>query len=170
MHWYEKTKHSPGTAADLGLRENVQRVRVHSPSELGETFARLEDWMRLLGYLRRDIFAVQLTLHEAVTNAFQHGNRGDLAKSIRIRFLVSPDEVLVGVEDEGPGFDPDLVPDPFDEPVLDRPGGRGLLLMRAYTTWVSFEPPGNCVTFCRRRSGCAGARLAGPSGRAEGPA
>jgi serine/threonine-protein kinase RsbW len=151
-HWYGTIKHFHGAAADLGLQENVQLAQVHLPSELGDIFAKLEDRMRVLGYPRRDIFAVKLALHEAATNAFRHGNRGDPDKYVRISFLATPDEVLVGVEDQGRGFDPDRVPDPLDEPILDRPGGRGLLLMRAYTTWMSFDPPGNRVTFCRRRS------------------
>jgi serine/threonine-protein kinase RsbW len=152
VHWFGKRKYIPGAAADLGLRENVQRAQVHSPSELWEIDGRVEAWMRLLGYSRQDLFAVQLALHEAVINAFQHGNRGDRGKSIRVAFLITADEVLVRVEDDGKGFDPNLLPDPLGEKSLNGPGGRGLLLMRAYTTWLNVEPPGNRVTFCRRRS------------------
>jgi serine/threonine-protein kinase RsbW len=167
MHRYGKSKPFPGAAGDLDLRENVQRARVHLPSELGEIFARLENWMRILGYARRDLIAVQLALYEAATNAFHHGNRSDPSKDVRISFLVTPDEVLVSVQDQGWGFDPDLVPDPLDEQILDRPGGLGLLLLRACTTWLSFDPPGNRVTFGRRRSDFRVPALPGSSGPAE---
>jgi serine/threonine-protein kinase RsbW len=60
--------------------------------------------------------------------------------------------VVLEVEDQGQGFDPDQVPDPRREPYMDRPGGRGLFLMRTYMTWVSFNREGNRVTFSRRRS------------------
>jgi serine/threonine-protein kinase RsbW len=166
MHWYGKTKYFTGPVEDLGLGEKVQQAQVRLPSELGELSARLEDWMRFLGYPRRDIFAVQLVLHEAASNAYRHGNRGDPDKSIRVSYLVAPDEVLVVVEDQGPGFDPGLVLDPLAGPIRDRPAGFGLLLMRAYSTWVQFDPPGNRVTFCRRRSD---SQVPGPPGL-SGPA
>jgi serine/threonine-protein kinase RsbW len=164
MHWYGKTKHYTGPVEDLGPGEKVQLAQVRRPSELGELSARLEGWMRFLGYRRRDIFAVQLVLHEAASNAFRHGNRRDPHKSIRVSYLVAPDEVLVVVEDMGQGFDPNLVPDPLAEHIRDRPCGIGLLLMRAYSTWVQFDPPGNRVTFCRRRSDSQLPGLPGPSG------
>jgi serine/threonine-protein kinase RsbW len=167
MDQYGKSKHFPGAAGDLDLRENVQRARVHLPSELGDIFARLVAWMRMQGYPRRDLIAVQLALHEAATNAFCHGNCGDPSKDVHLSFLVTPDEVLVGVQDQGRGFDLDLVADPPDEPILDQPGGLGLLLMRACTTWMSFDPPGNRVTFCRRRSDFRVPALPGGPGPAE---
>ena len=167
MHQYGINTHFPGAAGDLDLRENVQQARVHLPSELGEILARLEGWMGILGYARRDTFAVQLALHEAAANAFRHGNRGDPAKEVRISFLVTPDEALVSVEDQGRGFDPDLVPSPRDEEIPDGPGGLGLQLMRVCTTWMSFDPPGNRVTFCRRRSDAQVPRLPGPHGPAQ---
>jgi serine/threonine-protein kinase RsbW len=166
MHWYGKTRHFIGPVEDLGLGEKVQQAQVHLPSELGGLSARLEDWMRFLGYPRRDIFAVQLVLHEAASNAYRHGNRRDPDKSIRVSYLVAPDEVLVVVEDQGRGFDPDLVPDPLAENIRDRPLGLGLLLMRAYSSWVHFDPPGNRVIFCRRRSDTPVPGLPGPSGPA----
>jgi len=137
---------------DLNLAEKGQRVLLRVPSEMATTLNKLEDWMRILGYPRKDIFAVNLAAHEAMINAFRHGNRWDPRKCVRVSFLVTPAEVLVGVEDQGKGFDPAEVPDPLSDEILDRPGGRGLFLMRAYATWVTFEPPGNRVTLCKRRS------------------
>jgi serine/threonine-protein kinase RsbW len=112
----------------------------------------LEAWMRILGYANKDIFAVRLAFNEAVINAFRHGNRSDPGKRIHVRYLVTAAEILLQVEDQGPGFDPNQVPDPLSEPFLDRPCGRGLFLMRSYMTWVSFNREGNRVTLCRQRS------------------
>jgi serine/threonine-protein kinase RsbW len=44
------------------------------------------------------------------------------------------------------------VPDPLAEDNLERPGGRGLLLMRSYMTWVRFNRRGNAVTLFKQRS------------------
>jgi serine/threonine-protein kinase RsbW len=151
-------------ADDLELEKNLQRVHVRRPPEMEEVFEKLENWMRIHGYPHRDLFAVVLALQEAAANAFRHGNRSDPGKHVRISFLVKPDEVLVSVEDQGRGFDPELVPDPVANEALDRPGGRGLFLMRAYTTWLSFDPPGNRVTFCRLRSDISVNGLSPPAG------
>lgn len=43
------------------------------------------------------------------------------------------------------------VADPLAPENQERPGGRGLLLMRSYMTWVEFNDTGNCVTMGRRR-------------------
>ena len=55
------------------------------------------------------------------------------------------------VKDEGKGFDPQRVPDPLAPVNLERPGGRGVLLMRHYMTWVRYNRRGNRVMLCKRR-------------------
>jgi serine/threonine-protein kinase RsbW len=105
-----------------------------------------------LGYPPRDGQAVRLALEEAVVNGVRHGNGGDPARRVLVRCWVRPDAVLAEVEDEGPGFDPSLVPDPTLPENMDRPSGRGLLLMRHFMTWVRFCGRGNCVMLYKRRS------------------
>jgi serine/threonine-protein kinase RsbW len=99
-----------------------------------------------------DIFATGLALLEVVTNAFFHGNKGDPGKLVRVRYLVTPAEVLLEVEDEGGGFDPSRVPHPLAEGNVGRRPQRGLFVARAYASWVSFSSRGNRVSLCRRRS------------------
>jgi serine/threonine-protein kinase RsbW len=125
---------------------------VYAPGKLHPFFEILAFWMKALGYSRKDVFAVWLALDEAVCHAFLHGNQGDFSKPICIRYLVTPDEVLLEVEDQRHGINQDRVPDPLTEPYLDRFRGRGLFLLRTYMTWVSFSPQGNRVTFARQRS------------------
>jgi serine/threonine-protein kinase RsbW len=134
---------------DLGLEADVCRVRLRFLSEVGPLLEKLQGLMTVLGYPRKDIFAVALALHEAVVNALRHGNRGDPTKQVRVSYLVRPTEVVLEVEDEGKGFDPDLVADPLLDGNVGRPNGRGLFLMRAYMTWVHFSRLGNRVTLCR---------------------
>jgi serine/threonine-protein kinase RsbW len=109
--------------------------------------------MAAAGYPEEDRFAAQLALDEAIRNALKHGNGGDRAKRVRVRYHVDARRVLAEVEDEGRGFDPAQVPDPRAVENLGRPGGRGVLLMRRYTTWLRFNERGNCVSLGWRRSG-----------------
>jgi serine/threonine-protein kinase RsbW len=60
--------------------------------------------------------------------------------------------VLAEVEDEGPGFNPAVVPDPTLPENLEQTGGRGLLLMRHYMSWVHYSERGNHVTLGKCRS------------------
>jgi serine/threonine-protein kinase RsbW len=63
-----------------------------------------------------------------------------------VEWSFGPDSVTLSVEDRGKGFEPDAVPDPRDPSLLEVPGGRGLLLMRAYMHDVQHNERGNRVT------------------------
>lgn len=104
------------------------------------------------GYPPRDLFGMRLALEEAISNAVQHGHRGDPDRRIRVRYRLSAHRVLAEVEDQGAGFDPQRVPDPRAAENLGQPSGRGLLLMRSFLTWVGHNDRGNRVTLCKCRS------------------
>jgi serine/threonine-protein kinase RsbW len=104
------------------------------------------------GYGQQDIHAVRLGLEEALVNAIRHGHGGDPAKTVRFQYAVSPEEVRAEVEDQGPGFDPNQVPDPLALENLEKPSGRGLLLMRHYLTEVRYNARGNVVSLRKRRT------------------
>lgn len=104
------------------------------------------------GYREADIFGIRLVLEEAIVNGLKHGNRFDPSKHVTVRFNVDADQVLVQVEDEGAGFDPEDLPDPTADENLDRPSGRGVLLMRCYSSWFRYNDRGNCVTLCKQPS------------------
>lgn len=55
------------------------------------------------------------------------------------------------IRDEGAGFDPSTLPKANDSPVLKRPHGRGVLLMRAFMDEVSYGSVGNEVTLVKHR-------------------
>jgi serine/threonine-protein kinase RsbW len=105
------------------------------------------------GYSNKETFGVRLALEEALVNAIKHGHKGDPSKEVHLRYRLSHECLLAEIEDQGPGFNPADVPDPFAPENLERPCGRGLLLMRNYMTWVRFNPTGNRVTMCRLRRG-----------------
>jgi serine/threonine-protein kinase RsbW len=131
------------------------------PSETAAARRVQEDIERSLKKHRfdeRDIFSVKLAVEEALVNAIKHGNRMDRAKKIRICYCVTPDRLEIDIADEGPGFDPNDVPDPMAIENLERPCGRGLLLIRHYMNEVIFHPPGNRLTMIKKRTPISGHR------------
>lgn len=97
------------------------------------------------GYTEDDAFAIKLALEEALTNAIKHGNDNDLAKTITVQWAVDARQAVIIVTDQGPGFDPGGVPDPTADENIQRPCGRGIMLMRAYMTEVAYNATGNQV-------------------------
>jgi serine/threonine-protein kinase RsbW len=100
----------------------------------------------------REIFSIKLALEEAIVNAMKHGNQYDRSKRVFIETHITHDRFFVKIMDEGPGFDPGDVPDPMAVENLERPCGRGLLLMRHYMSEVVFIPPGNGVAMSKLRA------------------
>jgi serine/threonine-protein kinase RsbW len=131
---------------------SLNALTIRSTSDVGNALAPVLGAMVLAGYPEKDRFAVHLALEEALVNGIKHGNHGDPAKHVTLRFRVTEESVVAEVEDEGEGFDPTLVPDPLAPENLEHCSGRGLLLMRAYMTWVHHNDDGNCVTLCKYRS------------------
>jgi serine/threonine-protein kinase RsbW len=131
---------------------HLRRERVWSLDGLAPVLDQLVTEMALWGYPHRDTFAVRLALEEAIVNAIKHGHRGQAGKPVQVSYVVVEEWMLVEVEDQGPGFDPQRVPDPLAEENLEKPSGRGLFLMRCYMSWVRFFGRGNVVSMCRKRS------------------
>jgi serine/threonine-protein kinase RsbW len=113
-----------------------------------EVIERLEQ----LGWDGRDLFAVEMALAESLTNAIRHGNRNDESKFVQVECRASPERFWMRVEDEGVGFRPEKVPDCTADENLERCGGRGLALIKAYMTSVQYNDRGNCVTMERIRT------------------
>ncbi|MGH7171747.1 MAG: ATP-binding protein, partial [Gemmataceae bacterium] len=89
-------------------------------------------------------------LEEALVNAIKHGHKFDPSKEVQLRYYLTAECLLAEIEDQGCGFKPEDVPNPFAPENLERPSGRGLLLMQNYMTWVRYNDAGNCVTMCRQ--------------------
>jgi serine/threonine-protein kinase RsbW len=116
-----------------------------------EIIAELEQ----LGWQDADLFGIRMALEESLTNAIRHGNCLDESKLVAVECKVSPERFWLRVEDEGPGFCPQDVPDCTSEENLGCPGGRGLALIKAYMTSVEYNEAGNCVTMEKTRSAAA---------------
>ena len=99
--------------------------------------------MSAQGYAHEDDFGVLLALEQALVNAIKHGHHYDLTKRVSVRYRVSRTHTLVEVRDQGPGFDP-AAPEN-----RERPSGRGLLLVRKYTSRLLHKRRGNGVRLCK---------------------
>ncbi|MCH7990018.1 MAG: ATP-binding protein [Planctomycetes bacterium] len=121
-------------------------VRIPSETEAGQQILRrIIQLLERLGFPAKDVFGVRLALDEALVNAIKHGNRMDSEKSVRIACQVSNEKVRIEIEDEGSGFDWNHLPDPTDLENLEKPCGRGVMLMRAFLNGVEYNEQGNCV-------------------------
>jgi serine/threonine-protein kinase RsbW len=111
--------------------------------------------IQLLEELRfedRDVFGIRLAMEEALVNAIKHGNQMDPSKTVRILCKAGHQKVRIEIEDQGNGFHPEEIPDPTADENLERPCGRGIMLMRAFMTSITFNPSGNCVILEKVRS------------------
>ncbi|MBW3538833.1 MAG: ATP-binding protein [Planctomycetes bacterium] len=114
---------------------------------------RIISLLEKLNFPPRDVFGVRLALEEALVNAIKHGNGMDPEKNVHVRCRVNDVSAVVEIEDEGPGFRPETIPDPTAEENLEKPSGRGIMLMRAFMSDVSYNDRGNCVRLVKRRDG-----------------
>jgi serine/threonine-protein kinase RsbW len=127
-------------------------VEITIPSDPAEARGVQEKIERLLLERQasdRDIFCIKLALEEALINAIKHGNQMDRAKTVRISYRFFSDRFECSISDEGGGFDPSEVPDPTAAENLERPCGRGLMLMRHYMNEVAYNDQGNSVSMSR---------------------
>jgi serine/threonine-protein kinase RsbW len=127
-------------------------VIIPSDTEAGHAIQeRILKALESLEYPPRDVFGVRLALEEALVNAIKHGNAMDPDKQVRIACEVTQEQVRIEIEDQGPGFAPSDVADPTDDENLDCPGGRGIMLMRAFMNVIEYNALGNCVTLVKLR-------------------
>jgi serine/threonine-protein kinase RsbW len=127
-----------------------QQLQINTREQVPDAVDAVVAQMEAAHLCDKDIFAIRLVLEEGLVNALKHGNGDDPAKQVELRFRLDDEMIVVEVEDEGYGFHPENVPDPLAPENMERPTGRGLLLMRAYTTWLRHNVRGNCVRFARQ--------------------
>ncbi len=139
--------------SDVGSHFSKDVVIHSDPAEARRVQEEIERQLRAHHFSDHEIFSVKLALEEALVNAIKHGNHFDRTKKIHIAYQVRPERFDILISDEGTGFDPTAVPDPTAAENLERPCGRGLMLMRHYMTHVTFSANGNSVSMTKLRNG-----------------
>lgn len=87
-----------------------------------------------------------IAMTEAVNNAIVHGNKLDPTKQVTLTFDIIEDRLMrFMIEDEGPGFDYDHLPDPTAPENIEKPHGRGVFLMRKLADQCEFQDNGRIV-------------------------
>ncbi|MDH5380446.1 MAG: ATP-binding protein [Cyclobacteriaceae bacterium] len=96
--------------------------------------------------LNEDIYGnIMIAVTEAVNNAIKHGNKNEKAKNVKLTLKIEDSSIKFVIEDEGIGFDYYNLPDPTSPENLDKPGGRGIFLMKNLSDEVVFEQEGKVV-------------------------
>lgn len=136
-------------------------VEITSPSRQ-EYLRRLEQFADLL--YGQDLAAdekedIKVAVSEITSNAMEWGNQGDPSRRVKVSYCLFPDELVLKIEDEGEGFQPEKVPDPTRDP-LDamlrrcrsgkRAGGYGLHIVQHIMDEVLYNEKGNIVLLSKR--------------------
>lgn len=93
-----------------------------------------------------DIYGnIMIAVTEAVNNAIKHGNKNDKDKNVALSLSLHDNEIKFEIRDSGSGFDYQNLPDPTAPENLEKPGGRGIFLMKNLSDEVIFKEEGRVV-------------------------
>lgn len=126
----------------------MNAIRIEVPA-LTENIRMIESFIdnaREKFHLDDDIYGnIMIAVTEAVNNAIKHGSSSDSAKNVHLSLLVDSSTLKFRVEDTGRGFDYMHLPDPTAPENIEKPGGRGIFLMKHLADDVKFLEGGRVV-------------------------
>jgi serine/threonine-protein kinase RsbW len=93
------------------------------------------------------VFAVELLVREALTNAVMHGCHADPSKRVKCILRLRPGRLIIAVRDDGCGFD--WITALEQEADLDACSGRGMLIYEQYADRIRFGRKGNSVVIVK---------------------
>jgi serine/threonine-protein kinase RsbW len=98
---------------------------------------------RMAGLDEDSLHWVSVAVRECVVNAIKHGNQNDESKRVVVEFSPvpadDPEELVIRVEDEGEGFDPEELADPLAPENILKSSGRGIFLIRSFMDDVQLQ-------------------------------
>ena len=93
-----------------------------------------------------DIYGnIMIAVTEAVNNAIRHGSASDSSQNVLLSLSIDDSTLKFRIEDRGKGFDYHNLPDPTAPENLEKPGGRGIFLMKHLSDEVKFLDGGRTV-------------------------
>jgi len=126
----------------------MKNIHIEVPS-LSENIRMIESFIdnaKEKFQLDDDIYGnIMIAITEAVNNAIKHGNRSDSSKNVSLSLSLDDSRIKFRVEDEGQGFDYENLPDPTAPENIEKPGGRGIFLMKHLSDEVEFKEGGRIV-------------------------
>lgn len=113
-----------------------------------------EDFATRAGFDEDTAPNIAMAVREAAVNAVLHGNAYDSEKHVTASFESNDDGITIRIADEGPGLDPDTIPDPLAPENILRGSGRGIFLIRTFMDEVHFRQlhPGTELTLIKHRA------------------
>jgi serine/threonine-protein kinase RsbW len=135
----------------------VETTELSLPSRIdtvATAAAAVAEFVGRSGMSEEAAFGIDMAVREAVTNAVLHGNRQDEEKTVDLTLKSSPDALEISVHDEGPGFNPEEVPDPTAQENILKTSGRGIFFMRTFmdeVDWLIRPGGGTTVRMVKRR-------------------
>ena len=97
-----------------------------------------EEIARLYGFEDDARMDLGLAVREGVSNAMKHAHGFEARHPVRVMFEEECGSLQVSILDQGPGFDPDAIPDPRAPENLLRTSGRGLFMIHGLVDEVRF--------------------------------
>ncbi len=126
----------------------MKTIRIQVPA-IAENIRRIESFIdnsKEKFHLDDDIYGnIMIAVTEAVNNAIKHGSQNDSSKNVSIALSLDDSLIKFRIEDEGPGFNYHHLPDPTAPENLEKPGGRGIFLMKHLSDEVEFKEGGRIV-------------------------
>ena len=126
----------------------MNKIQIEIPS-LFENIRMIESFIdnaKERFHLDDDIYGnIMIAVTEAVNNAIKHGNQNNPKLNVALSLLLEKDLIKFRVEDEGRGFDYHHLLDPTAPENLEKPGGRGIFLMKHLSDEVEFQENGRVV-------------------------
>jgi serine/threonine-protein kinase RsbW len=110
------------------------------------------EWIDAMQALAERVFALAgiaddqsywpvLAVREAVMNAVIHGNKERTGTTVVVEYTVDAARIEICVQDQGEGFDPEILADPLSQENLLAEGGRGVYLIRQLMDEVNYSFP-----------------------------
>ncbi len=97
-------------------------------------------------HLDEDLYGnIMIAVTEAVNNAIKHGNASNSSKNVFLSLTLNENLLKFIIKDEGTGFNYDNLPDPTSPENIEKPGGRGIFLMKHLSDEVEFTENGKTV-------------------------
>lgn len=130
------------------LNRFMNTINIQVPS-LAENIRMIESFIdnaKERFHLDDDIYGnIMIAVTEAVNNAIKHGNNSDRSKNVQLTLHFQESLIKFTVKDEGSGFDHHNLPDPTAPENIEKPGGRGIFLMKHLSDEVEFKDNGRIV-------------------------
>ncbi len=163
-------------ARGVWMKSTAEFILDSRPASLTAVVGFVREALQLLKFSdQQTIIRTCVAVTESLDNALYHGNlelcsdlreqsgsrwekaiaeRRQLSpykdRQIFVRTELSRQEVVISIRDEGPGFNPQNLPDPTDADHLDCPCGRGVFLIRSFMDEVRYNDKGNEITLVKR--------------------